>query len=87
MNCDKKFLGSLRLETGGYALGLLHSGASIAALVLFLNHLDRINVQLWIILVGIGFWCFHFTASVMLVVGTAKVIFLCRLIKILTDGY
>lgn len=77
MNCDKKFLGTLRLETGGYALGLLHFGGSIAVLVLYLNHLERIHLQLWMVIVGVLFWIFHFFASVLLVIGTAKVGKIC----------
>ncbi|KAL7012017.1 hypothetical protein ACKWTF_014572 [Chironomus riparius] len=73
MNCDKKFLFTLRLETGGYALGLLHSGASVAVLVLYLNHLQRFShVPVWWVLVLGVFWVFHFVASVMLLIGTAK---------------
>lgn len=73
MNCDKKFLGCCRLEAGGYLLGLIHAGASVAVMVLYLNHLDRIDLSVWILTCGFIFWCFHFAASVLLVVGTAKV--------------
>ena len=74
MNCDKKFLFTFRLETGGYALGLLHSGASVAVLVLYLNHLNRFSdVPLLCMLSSGAFLVFHFVSSVMLLIGTAKV--------------
>ena len=73
MNCDKKFLGCCQLEAAGYALGLINAGASVAAMVLFLNHMERLEINLWILSCGFVFWCFHFVASVLLIVGTAKV--------------
>lgn len=73
MNCDKKFLGCCQLEAAGYSLGLIHAGASVAAMVLFLNHMERLELNLWILACGFVFWCFHFAASVLLIVGTAKV--------------
>jgi len=74
MNCDKKFLFTLRLETGGYTLGLLHSGASVVVLVLYLNHLQTFSdVPVWCVLGAGVFWIFHFVSSVMLLIGTAKV--------------
>jgi hypothetical protein len=74
MNCDKKFLFALRLETGGYALGLLHSGASVVVLVLCLNNLEWFsNAPVWCILGTVVLWIFHFVSSVLLLIGTAKV--------------
>jgi hypothetical protein len=75
MNCDKKFLGCLRLETGGYALSLLHFGGSVIALVLYLNNLDRIHVNLWMTVSGLLFWTFHICAAILLLIGTNKVSF------------
>jgi hypothetical protein len=73
MNCDKKFLGFLRLEIGGYVLSLFHTTGSLVALSFYITYRNLVDVKLWILITVAVFWVFHFIASILLFVGIIKV--------------